>query len=321
MDDQGAHEQVPSASRGPGAAVPRWFIVGMAVVVLLTLLAIVAVATQAHYAQQLIPTPAHGALGGAGGAAAGQLGVTILLAAGELGIVAVLVFFPYRRLAHLGDPGPPVAQLGRGAKLRLMGLSFGLVAALLLVVLLGLKRRRAPFHTHLAAGGGRLPASLTRPTGSVNMGGDLLVASVVVLLLVLAVGATVYLRSRRRRDWRAAALLEPSQPELPEELAGALDGGLDELSSGADPRLAVILAYSRMERALGERGLIRHHFETHLEYLERAMTGLRASASALARLTALFETARFSPHPVDGGMRQEAEAALTRLRDELRTPS
>ncbi|MHB8331399.1 MAG: DUF4129 domain-containing protein [Candidatus Dormibacteria bacterium] len=319
MADDPAPDKSPLARPGPGGDHSRLLLAGVAAVVLLTLLVIVAVATQAHYAQQLIPTPARGVLGGSGGAAVGQLGVTILLAAGELGIVAVLVFFPYRRLAHLGDPGPPVAQLSRGAKLRLMGLSFGLVTALLLVVFLGLQRRRVPFHAHLATGGGRLPASLARPTGSVNMGGDFLAASIVVLLLVLAVGATVYLRSRRHGDWRSAAVPPPPQPELPEELAGALDGGLDELSSGADPRLAVILAYSQMERALGERGLIRHHFETHLEYLERAMTGLRASGSALARLTALFETARFSPHPVDGGMRQEAEAALTRLRDELRT--
>ncbi len=307
----------PPSSSDPEGAGSRWLIAGVAAVVLLTLLAIVAVATQAHYAQQLIPTPARGVPGGS--AVVGQLGVTILLAAGELGIVAVLVFFPYRRLAHLGDPGPPVARLSRGAKLRLVGLSFGLLAALLLLVFLGLKRRRVPFHAPLAAGGGRLPASLTHQTGSVNMGGDFLAASIVVLLLVLAAGATVYLRSRCHGNWHSAAAPESAQPELPEELAGALDGGLDELSSGADPRLAVILAYSRMERALGERGLIRHHFETHLEYLERALTGLRASGSTLARLTALFETARFSPHPVDGGMRQEAEAALTRLRDELRT--
>lgn len=298
--------------------MPRWLIAGMAVVALLTLLAIVAVATRARYPQQLIATPAPPPLSGSGGAAVGQLAVTVLLAVVELGIVAVLVFFPYRRLAHLGEPGAPAAQLSRSTKWRLVGLSFALLAALLLVLFLGLNRRKVPFHAHLAAGARGVPARLTRSTGSVNMGGDLLAASILVLLIVLAAGAALYVRARHQGHWRTAAELEASQNELPEELAGALEGGLDELSAGADPRAAVILAYSRMERVLGERGLVRHRFETPLEYLQRALDGLRASGSALARLTELFETARFSPHPIDGGMRQDAEDALTRLRDELR---
>jgi hypothetical protein len=51
------------------------------------------------------------------------------------------------------------------------------------------------------------------------------------------------------------------------------------------------------------------------------MGGLRVSHRALAKLTALFETARFSPHPVDFEMRSEAEHALASLRDELRSTS
>lgn len=319
MADDPGPTRTPSARPGPGGEVPRWLLAGVAAAILLTLLAVVAAATRARYSQQLIPTPASGGLGGSAGAAVGQLGVTILLAIGELGIVAVLVFFPYRRRAHLGDPGaPPPLQLSRWTKVKMVALPFGLLAALILLLFLGLKRRRVPFHAHLAGGGSSVPTNLTRSTGSVNMGGDFLVASIGVLLVVLAVAATVYLRSRRHGTWRSAAAPEPSPPELPEELAGALAGGLDELSAGADPRAAVISAYVGMERALGERGLHRRHFETPLEYLERALAGLQASRSALARLTELFEAARFSPHPVDGGMRQEAEAALSQLRDELR---
>lgn len=316
MDDRAGHDKPPSPSRDQGGEAPRWLIAGMAVVALVTLLAIVAVATRASYPQQLIPTPAP--LAGSGGAAVGQLAVTVLLAVVELGVVAVLVFFPYRRLAHLGEPGPPAAQLSRSTKWRLVGLSFGLVAALLLVLFLGLNRRKVPFHAHLAAGARGVPARLTRSPGSVNLAGDLLAASMLVLLIALAAGLALYVRARRQAHWRTAAELEASPNELPTELAGALEGGLDELSAGADPRAAVILAYSQMERVLGERGLVRHRFETPLEYLQRALDGLRASSSALARLTELFETARFSPHPIDGGMRQDAEDALTRLRDELR---
>jgi len=311
----------PAGSRRPGGELPRWMVAGIAVVVLLTLLAIVAVATQAHYSQQLIPGSAPAPLGTLGGAAVGQLVVTIMLALLELGIVAVLVFFPYRRLAHLGEAGPPAAQLSRSTKWRLVGLSFGLLAALLLILFLGLKRRTAPFHAHLAVGARGVPAKLTRSTGSVNVGGDLLAASILVVLVVVVVGVILYRRARHNAQWRSVAEPAPPAAELPGELMGALEGGLDELSAGADPRAAVIHAYSQMERVLGERGLSRHRFETPLEYLERAMAGLRATTSALARLTELFEAARFSPHPVDAQMGHDAEEALTRLRDELRARS
>jgi hypothetical protein len=37
------------------------------------------------------------------------------------------------------------------------------------------------------------------------------------------------------------------------------------------------------------------------------------------RLTELFERARFSPHAIDGAMKNEAISALESLRDDLRS--
>jgi hypothetical protein len=80
----------------------------------------------------------------------------------------------------------------------------------------------------------------------------------------------------------------------------------------------VIAAYARMERALAASGLARTQAEAPREYLERTLPELGASAGSAKRLTALFERAKFSPHRIDAGMKEEAIAALTALRDELR---
>jgi hypothetical protein len=73
-----------------------------------------------------------------------------------------------------------------------------------------------------------------------------------------------------------------------------------------------------MERALAAAGIPRDPAETPLEYVERALLTLDASASAVRRLTDLFEWARFSHHEPEPFMRDEAVDALVAVRDELR---
>ncbi len=73
-----------------------------------------------------------------------------------------------------------------------------------------------------------------------------------------------------------------------------------------------------MERALAAAGLPRRPAEAPLEYLERALLELEASAGAVRRLTELFEWAKFSPHEPEPSMRDDAVDALAAVRDELR---
>jgi hypothetical protein len=73
-----------------------------------------------------------------------------------------------------------------------------------------------------------------------------------------------------------------------------------------------------MERALAVEGLERRASEAPLEYLARMLADLRASAASSRRLTQLFERAKFSPHEIDPGMRDEAIDALEAVRTELR---
>jgi hypothetical protein len=111
---------------------------------------------------------------------------------------------------------------------------------------------------------------------------------------------------------------EPA-PEADEadQLLGALDLSLEDLEAEPDPRLAVIRAYARMERALGAHGLARRPTETPLEYLARALGSLRVGRPSVERLAALFERAKFSQHDIDPTMKTDALQALAALRAEL----
>ncbi|HEY2311867.1 MAG TPA: DUF4129 domain-containing protein [Gaiellaceae bacterium] len=131
------------------------------------------------------------------------------------------------------------------------------------------------------------------------------------LILVIAVAAVVALR-RSRADHR-----RPDET-APEALAAALDESLDDLRTDPDLRRAIIAAYARMETALAAAGIPRRPSEAPLEYLERALLALDASADAVRELTDLFEWARFSHHEPEPSMRDEAVDALVAVRDELR---
>jgi Domain of unknown function (DUF4129)/Tryptophan-associated transmembrane protein (Trp_oprn_chp) len=109
----------------------------------------------------------------------------------------------------------------------------------------------------------------------------------------------------------------PSESLPTEELAGVLDETLDDLLAETDPRRAVIAAYARMERAFAAHGVPRREFEAPHEYLGRVLAEATGGGRGAARLTALFERARFSPHEVDLAMKNDAIDAIQALQAEL----
>jgi NADH:ubiquinone oxidoreductase subunit 6 (subunit J) len=129
------------------------------------------------------------------------------------------------------------------------------------------------------------------------------------LVVLGAIGVRSLARSRR--GLVEGFLLEQQFEELVEET-------LADLYAETDPGRAIIAAYARVERLFATYGLPRDPSEAPLEYLDRVLPALRASGSALRRLTALFEWAKFSSHEVDRPMRDEAIEALVAVRDELR---
>jgi uncharacterized protein DUF4129 len=92
----------------------------------------------------------------------------------------------------------------------------------------------------------------------------------------------------------------------------AVDAALAPLYEPTDPRAAVIEAYARMQHVLAERELGRRIPEAPREYLRRVMREQGMPEESLTTLTALFEEARFSRHPIP-------ESAPRRAASELQT--
>jgi hypothetical protein len=112
------------------------------------------------------------------------------------------------------------------------------------------------------------------------------------------------------------------RPGAPDGVRAAVAAGADDalaaLAMPADPRTAVLVAYSRMQAALAGAGLGQRASEAPREYLGRISARLGIARQPTERLTGLFERARFSTHAVDESMRRDAVDALERIAEELR---
>jgi uncharacterized protein DUF4129 len=234
----------------------------------------------------------------------------VLLGAAGAAAVLTTVFARRRMLRDAEDGDEPNAGGRRSRLLRiaLFLLPFAVAAALIFALAVR-PAGEAPRHrtTTPAPPAGAPPARV--PDGRDAWG--------VVALAGGAVGGTlliafVLLRGRPRRPARRA----PVRPPDGAPPAAAVDDALAALGAETDPRRAIIAAYVRMERALDAAGLGRREPEAPREYLARVAGALRGDARAAGRLTALYEEARFSAHPLDEGMRAEALAALRALRAE-----
>jgi hypothetical protein len=161
-----------------------------------------------------------------------------------------------------------------------------------------------PSHNKLAGEPGKRGADHTAAVAAVAAG---------IATGVVGLAGVALLRARRRRR----------EPEA-EPRAAVAEGARDAAAAAAipaDPRAAVLAAYARMEAALATVGLARRPSDAPREYLARLEAGLGGGRAPAARLTELFERARFSPHPVGEDLRRDAIGALETLRAELEAPA
>jgi hypothetical protein len=165
---------------------------------------------------------------------------------------------------------------------------------------------------------GALPLQDERPsTGERSIGADApVVAAVTVLGLTAAVLVT---RRPRRRRW-AAPQATPVEPR-PTAPAPAGEFGVEDLLAEHDARRAVVAAYARMERVLAAAGVARHPSDAPFEYLARVRRAIAPVGPPAARLTELFERAKFSAAGVDRAMQAEAVAALRAVIEQGTVPA
>ena len=224
------------------------------------------------------------------------LGVAVFLS-----VAIVLIALTLRR-----DPTQPVRRKGPGAALVVLVLG-ALAASLVATARRGDGFDRAPENVARVqeepGGGGAAGADGSRPLG-------LLVAGAVALLVVGGpVVAWRFARARVPESIRAEA--------FDELLLAQVDEGIAELETVRDPRAAVIACYGRLQRLARWSGLEVRASDTSSELLE-ALSGRSAALEpSAARLVSLFQTARFSAHPMDEADRAEAIAALSEVRDRL----
>jgi Domain of unknown function (DUF4129) len=124
----------------------------------------------------------------------------------------------------------------------------------------------------------------------------------------------------RRRAWTVRDEPPTTEPALvvhdneADVARDAVEAALVSLREPADPRAAVIEAYARMEHVLAERELGRRTPEAPREYLRRVMREQGMPAESLTTLTALFEEARFSRHPIPESAPRHATRELQTAR-------
>ena len=134
-----------------------------------------------------------------------------------------------------------------------------------------------------------------------------------IALIVAAVVVSIWWSTRLRRPAAPLVIEDVSTDELRE----AVQEGRAALARIDDARAAIIACYVAMERSLADRGTARGAADTPDELLARAVAAGVVRGGAAGRLTELFYEARFSTHPVGGGQRDAASAALDELAGEL----
>ena len=275
----------------------------LALTALATLFAIVVTASRAHL------------FGDAGPAVSRSVTRTVLDALFYLGLVYAALMCLLIVWALWPRDELRAAPLPRRSLVRTMLMPLLFTAAIALFWSLRMRPGSQPLPLQLGQGG-RLPsfgaAFGIDPSLSSGASGIDWLAAGIVLALTVSAGILVWRRMRPR-----PRVARERQEAISAALTEVVDDTLDELRSDADPRRAVIRAYARFEAVLAEYGAARNPAETPYEYLSRVLVEVRVGAAAAARLTDLFEMAKFSPHAVSEAMKADAIDALLQVRSQL----
>lgn len=180
-----------------------------------------------------------------------------------------------------------------------------------------------------------LPEVVLRIASIVEVALRVVVAAAVLAAIGYALHRLVrgLLQLRRLRAERSRGLVRPAAWDPGESTADDAEEALRkrvsrelgllaaDLDAAPDPREVVIACYARMEALAAAAGTPKRPPETPAELVGRLLAEQQVPEPAVRRLTALFEEARFSRHPIDEGMRTAARASLADVRALLGTPA
>ena len=137
---------------------------------------------------------------------------------------------------------------------------------------------------------------------------------------LLAVAIALGLGGAAVLAWRYGRSQVPSEVRIEafeERLLTEIDASIDDLGAISDPRAAVVACYGRLQRLARWSGAEVRACDTANEVLDALTRRSSAVAPEAARLVALFQRARFSPHPVGESERRLALEALAGVRARL----
>lgn len=152
-----------------------------------------------------------------------------------------------------------------------------------------------------------------------------LATAAAAFLVLLVVGAVAVRRGRQVESPKRVSTggVLPSADLGTESLREATELGLAQIGDlSRDPREAIVACYRTMELKLAEfPQAAPQDFDTASEVLDRAVGSRTFRTDSASRLVVLFAEARFSRHVMNEGHRDEAEAALRMVLDDLRSGS
>jgi len=126
---------------------------------------------------------------------------------------------------------------------------------------------------------------------------------IALITILLAVGATILIRRRRKATI--------------DQLAGVFSYTAELLAAGDEVREAIFNCYESLCQILMSRGFLRRDFETVREFEIAIRNALPISDQALVALDRIFEEARYSSHVLGEPHRQNAQMALSTVLQEI----
>lgn len=293
----------------------------MRVIVLITLLALAAIALRGY-----IPGVTESRDNPSAPSALSVALMPVLLTVSMVILLAGVIASQHRLPLAMPEPDRDTDRqqwrLGRVGLLVLAGLAvFALVlAAASAVFFVGAGQHSAPPPPASAPTTGQPPAEFATSapdpgsTPAELTGTALLLTAIAAAALVgvAIAGLIVVTVAARRRPAPAPLPLVPVAPTAVDSLARAAEMGLAAMNvPGQEPRAAIIACYVAMERGLAfDRAAAPLASDTPMEVLARAFERGALHDASARELVALFEEARFSPHAMLEWQRMRAEQLL-----------